>query len=202
LQTVRVIRDPETIKLLADLARRQLLRHISNKPMTQTELAEATHLTEPSVSHHLQLLLKAGLIVIQRVEQGSRGSVKKYYEPTALLFIEDWDSTPDDQRRYFIHTHLERLRGMLSVFTLTNEVVEIPIGKLEELAEDVASRVSLVAERFKVSNQAVDREWLMINIYSKSLEDIIKEKRWDGFFKPLLGSKHTRDEAKMPERKS
>jgi hypothetical protein len=43
--------------------------------------------------------------VIQRVEPGSRAAVKKYYEPTALLFIEDWDSTPADQRRYFIHTH-------------------------------------------------------------------------------------------------
>lgn len=186
---VRVIRDPETIRLLADLARRQLLRYLSKRPMTQTELAEATHLTEPSVSHHLQILLKSGLIVVQRVEQGSRGALKKYYEPTALLFIEDWDSTPADQRRYFIHTHLERLRGMLSVFSLTQRELAFPTGELEELAEDVAARVSVVAERYEAGDHAGDRERLMIGIYSETLEDIMKEKRWEGFFKPLIASK-------------
>ncbi len=185
MQAVRVIRDPETIRLLADLARRQLIRHISKRPMTQTELAEATHLSEPSVSHHIQILLKAGLIAVQRTEQGSRGAVKKYYEPTALLFIEDWDSTPPDQRRYFIHTHLERLRGMLSVFYLTNRGFEFPTGELEELAESVASRVSTVAERHEAEGYTGNREQLMIGIYSETLEDIMKEKRWKGFFKPL-----------------
>jgi DNA-binding transcriptional ArsR family regulator len=184
---VKVIRDPETIGLLADLARRQLLRHISKRPMTQTELAEATQMTEPSVSHHIQLLLKAGLITVQRTEQGSRGAVKKYYEPTALLFIEDWDSTPPEQRRYFIHTHLERLRGMLSVFYLTNRGFEFPTDQLEELAGDVAARVSAVAERYHAENYA-DREQLMISIYSETLHEIMAEEKWRGFFKPLTGA--------------
>jgi DNA-binding transcriptional ArsR family regulator len=78
LQAVRVIRDPDNIRLLADLARRQLIRYISKHSMTQSELAIATHLREPSVSHHLQILLKAGLIRIQHVEPGTRGAVKKY----------------------------------------------------------------------------------------------------------------------------
>jgi DNA-binding transcriptional ArsR family regulator len=185
LIAVRVIRDPETIGLLSDLARRQLLRYLSKRPMTQTELAEATHLTEPSVSHHIQILLKAGLIVVQRVEQGSRGAQKKYYEPTALLFIEDWDSTPPEQRRYFIHTHLERLRGMLSVFSLTKRGFAFPTGELEELAEAVASRVSTVSERHEAEGYNGDRELLMIGIYRETLEDIMREKKWEGFFKPL-----------------
>jgi ArsR family transcriptional regulator, arsenate/arsenite/antimonite-responsive transcriptional repressor len=184
LLPVKVIRDPETIRLLADLARRQLLRHISKRPMTQTELAEATQMTEPSVSHHVQLLLKAGLITVQRTEQGSRGAVKKYYESTTLLFIEDWDSTPPEQRRYFIHTHLERLRGMLSVFYLTNKGFEFPTDQLEELAEDVAARVSTVAERYDAKGYA-DREQLMIGIYSETLQEIMAGDKWHDFFKPL-----------------
>ncbi|HIH88943.1 TPA: winged helix-turn-helix transcriptional regulator [Candidatus Bathyarchaeota archaeon] len=188
MQAVRVIRDPDTIRLLADLARRQLLRYISKHPMTQTELAGATRLTEPSVSHHLQILLKAGLIKIQRMEPGARGAVKKYYEPTALLFIEDWDSTPPDQRRYFIHTHLERLRGMLSVFHLTYRGFTFNTGELEELAKDIASRVSVVAERHEGDEYAGDREQLMIGIYSETLETIMGEERWRSFFEPLIAS--------------
>lgn len=183
MQAVRVIRDPETIKLLADLVRRQLLRHLSKRPMTQTELAKATHLSEPSVSHHLQILLEAGLVVVQRVEQGSRGAMKKYYEPTALLFIEDWECTPADQRRYFIHTHLERLRGMLSVFLLMNKGFVFSTDELEELAEGVAARVSLVANRYESRELAVDRERLMIGIYSETLEEIMEESRWREYFK-------------------
>ncbi len=189
MQAVRVIRDPEIIRLLADLARRQLLRYLSKRSMTQTELAAATHLTEPSVSHHLQILLRAGLIVIQRVEKGSRGAVKKYYEPTALLFIEDWDSTPPEQRRYFIHTHLERLRGMLSVFYLTKRGTAFSTDELEVLAEDIASHISTVAERHEDSDYTGDREQLMIGIYSETLEEIMGEARWAGFFTPIIASK-------------
>ena len=186
MRAVRVIRDPETIRLLADLARRQLLRHLSKRPMTQSELSAATHLTEPSVSHHLRLLLDADLIRVQRIEPGARGAVKKYYEPKTLLLIEDWDSTPQDQRRYFIHAHLERLRGMLSVFALTNRDAALSTNELEALAEDIASRVSAVAERHLGDDYEGDRESLMIRIYSETLGDIMAEKRWSGFFKPLM----------------
>jgi len=185
MKAVRVIRDPATITLLGDLARRQLIRNVSKRPMTQTELAKATHMKEPSVSHHIQLLLKAGLIAVQRVEQGSRGAHKKYYEPTALIFIEDWDSTPPDQRRYFIHTHLERLRGMLSVFYLTSSGFAFPTDQLEELAEDVAASVSAVAEHHIDDAHTGDREQLMISIYSETLQEIMAGERWRGFFKPL-----------------
>ncbi len=188
MQAVRVICDPDTIRLLADLARRQLIRYISKKPVTQTELAVATSLTEPSVSHHLQILLKVGLIKIQRVEAGARGAKKKYYEPTALLFVEDWDSTPPDQRRYFIHAHLERLRGMLSVFHLTHKGFTFTTGELEELAEAVASRVSAVAELHKDDEYTGDREQIMISIYSETLERVIREERWKDFFEPLIAS--------------
>jgi len=188
MQAVRVIFDPDIIRLLADLARRQLIRYISKKPMTQTELSVATSLTEPSVSHHLQILLKAGLIKIQRVEAGVRGAKKKYYEPTALLFVEDWYSTPPDRRRYFIHAHLERLRGMLSVFNLTHKDCTFTTGELEELAEAVASSVSAVAELHKGDEYTGDREQIMISIYSETLERIIREERWKGFFEPLIAS--------------
>ena len=188
MSAVRVIRDPETIRLLADLARRQLIRYISKHPMTQTELASATRLTEPSVSHHLQILLKAGLIKIQRVEPGARGAVKKYYEPTALLFVEDWDSTPPTQRRYFIHAHLERLRGMLSVIHLKQRGLTFTTDELEELAESIASRVSTVAERHEGDYYVGDREQLMIGIYSETLERVMMEERWRGFFEPLIAS--------------
>jgi len=49
------------------------------------------------------------------------GILEKYYDPTASLFLEDWERIPADLRRYFVHSHMERLRGMLSVFQLMAE---------------------------------------------------------------------------------
>ncbi|MDH5691452.1 MAG: winged helix-turn-helix domain-containing protein, partial [Candidatus Bathyarchaeota archaeon] len=105
MKDAKIIRDPETIKLLADLVRREILRLIAVEPLTQRQLAQKVMIAEPSMSYHLQLLRKAGLITIRSTEVGSHGILEKYYEPTAKLFIEDWENIPTDLRRHFIHTH-------------------------------------------------------------------------------------------------
>jgi len=171
--TIRVIHDPEKIKLLGDLVRRQLLRLISDAPMTQKQLSERMNLTEPSVSHHLTRLTDAGLVRINHTEVGSYGILQKYYEPTAKLFIEDWDSTPAELRRYFIHAHMERLRGMLSVFQMMvgeNGNLLFDAAELESLAEVTAQRISKIAETYTVG-ETEDRENLLVQIYATTLRN-------------------------------
>jgi DNA-binding transcriptional ArsR family regulator len=185
MRAVRIIRDPETIKLLADLVRRQILRLISDEPLTQAQLANKMMLTEPSVSYHLQLLTKAGLVRIKHTEVGSHGILQKYYEPTAKLFIEDWGSIPPDLRRYFIHSQMERLRGMLSVFQLVAEErggsFQVSSSETEELAEAIARRISTVGEKYENAEADVDRETLLIRIYSDTLKNEIRGARWSSF---------------------
>jgi len=121
IKAVRIIREAETIKLLADLVRREILRLAVVEPLTQTQLAQKTMLTEPSMSHQLQTFRKAGPVGAKQTKIGPHGTLEKHYEPTARLFIEDWDKIPPDLRRYFVHSHMERLQGMLSVLQVTAE---------------------------------------------------------------------------------
>jgi len=186
MKMVRIVRDPGTIKLLADLVRRDILRLISAKPLTQTQLAKRILLTEPSVYHHLQILSKAGLIRIKLSEVGPHGILEKYYEPTAKLFIEDWEMTPLDLRRYFVHNHMERLRGMLSVFQLMADQrgkgVEVGSEEIEGLAQVLAKHVTQVGEKYEDVEVDVDRETLLIRIYSETLKIVMAEDRWKKFF--------------------
>jgi hypothetical protein len=52
-------------KALADPARLQILGLLANRPHAGRELAEATGLTPPTISHHVRRLLAAGLIDFQ-----------------------------------------------------------------------------------------------------------------------------------------
>ncbi len=186
MKAVRIIRDPETIKLLADLVRREILRLIAVEPLIQTQLAEKMMLTEPSMSHHLQLLRKAGLIKIKRAKIDSHGILEKYYEPAAKLFLEDWEKIPPDLRRYFVHSHMERLRGMLSVFQLMAEgqgrSIEVSSEEIKELAQAIASRITMVGQKYEKTKVDVDRETLLIRIYSETLKAEMTESKWKDFF--------------------
>jgi len=189
LKAVKVVRDPETIKLLADLVRREILRLIAVEPLTQKQLAEKVGIAEPSMSHHLQLLLKAGLIKIKEAKVGSHGILEKYYEPTAKLFIEDWEKIPLDLRRYFVHSHMERLRGMISVFQLIAEEqgqsIEITSKEIKELAQEIAKRIPTVAEKYENIETDMDRETLLIKIYSETLKIQMNEEKWKPFFSKI-----------------
>jgi DNA-binding transcriptional ArsR family regulator len=190
MQTVKVIRDPEVIKVLADPVRREILRLISIQPLTETKLSGRLILTKPSTGHHLQVLRKAGLIRIERTKVGSYGIVEKFYEPTAKLFIEDWEKVPPEQRRYFLFRYVERLRGMLSAFQLLAEKqgkrIEINSDRLIELAQEIARRMPTIGEKHEKTKGRIDREMLIIEIYTETIKNIITEDKWKDFFKKFL----------------
>jgi len=189
MKSVTIIRDAETIKLLADLVRREILRLIAVEPLTQTQLAEKMKLSEPSVSHHLRLLRNAGLIKIKRSEIGSHGILEKFYEPTAKLFIEDWERIPPDLRRYFVHSHMERLRGMLSVFQVMagekGRNIEVSSEEIKELAQAIARRIAIVGEKYEQTKADIDREILLIRIYGETLKTEMAEPKWHDFFSKI-----------------
>jgi DNA-binding transcriptional ArsR family regulator len=162
--------------------------------MTQKQLAERMNLTEPSVSHHLTRLTEAGLVRISHTEVGSYGILQKYYEPTARLFLEDWDSIPLELRRYFIHAHMERLRGMFSVFQLMEgdtRRLAFDATEIEALAELTAQRISKIAETYDEADLTLDRENLLIRIYADTLRAELKAESLfrvekSGMFKTLV----------------
>jgi len=185
-RAVKIIRDPGIIKVLADPVRREMLRLIAAQPQTETNLAKKLSLSKPSTGHHLQTLLKAGLIGIANTRVDSHGILEKYYEPTSTLFLEDFDKIPFDLQRYFIHGHIERLRGMLSAFQIIKgaqeQEVQITPDELKELAQEIARRMTSIGEKYERSETEISRENLLIRIYSETLEGILREDKWKKFF--------------------
>jgi ArsR family transcriptional regulator, repressor of sdpIR and other operons len=55
-------------KALNDPTRREILELLKNKDLTAGEIAEQFHISWPSVSHHLELLKRAGLV--ESVKEG------------------------------------------------------------------------------------------------------------------------------------
>jgi ArsR family transcriptional regulator len=50
-------------KALNDPTRRSILELLKNKDLTAGEIADQFHISWPSVSHHLELLKRAGLVI-------------------------------------------------------------------------------------------------------------------------------------------
>lgn len=56
-------------KALNDPTRRAILELLKNKDLTAGEIADQFHISWPSVSHHLELLKRAGLVVAEKEGQ-------------------------------------------------------------------------------------------------------------------------------------
>lgn len=60
---------PDIFRALADPTRREILRLLGEGDKTAGEIAEHFEMTFPSVSHHLAILKKAGLVTDEREGQ-------------------------------------------------------------------------------------------------------------------------------------
>ncbi|GAB6171594.1 autorepressor SdpR family transcription factor [Paradesulfitobacterium aromaticivorans] len=72
----------ETFKALADPTRRQIIALLKERDMTAGDIAEHFNISKPSISHHLNLLKQANIILDQRQGQFI------YYSLNATVFQE------------------------------------------------------------------------------------------------------------------
>jgi DNA-binding transcriptional ArsR family regulator len=56
-------------KALNDPTRREILKLLRKRDMTAGEIADAFNITKPSISHHLDLLKQANLVVAEKQGQ-------------------------------------------------------------------------------------------------------------------------------------
>ncbi|MDG6221917.1 MAG: helix-turn-helix transcriptional regulator [Candidatus Bathyarchaeota archaeon] len=175
-KAVQVIEDLKTIKILADPLRREIIRETANQPQTQSQLAKKLELTPSSTMYHLKKLRESGLMEIEHSEVGTYGILEKYYEPTANLFIENYKKTSLKLQKYFLHTHVERLRGMLATLQLIAEKkgksVEIKPEDLYGMAQDIANVLPEIGKKFEHKETDENRESLIVKIYAEALNTI------------------------------
>ncbi|MFP3984864.1 MAG: ArsR/SmtB family transcription factor [Candidatus Bathyarchaeia archaeon] len=182
IQTVKIIRDPKTIEVLADPVRKEIVRLIAIRPMTETQLAKKLVLTKPSVNHHLKILRNTKLIKIEKTEVGTYGILEKYYKPTACLFIEDWEKIPPKMKKHFLQNQMERLRGIIAGMQLVKKKivgqVELTSEAFEQLAQEMAKKTIVVAKRYAKQELGENQENLNIKILTETLKELSEEEKW------------------------
>lgn len=69
-------------KALSDPTRRKILQMLKEKDLSAGEIADAFHISKPSISHHLNLLKQANLVIDERQGQNI------YYSLNTTVFQE------------------------------------------------------------------------------------------------------------------
>ncbi|WP_456396520.1 winged helix-turn-helix domain-containing protein [Thermococcus sp.] len=163
---VKVIADPEVIKLMLEDTRRKILQLLRNKEMTISQLSEILGKTPQTIYHHIEKLKEAGLVEVKRTEM--KGNlVEKYYGRTADAFYINL-YLGDEELRYMARA---RLRTKLEVFKALGYKFD------EEKLLDTMDRLLEKEHEYKteISNDIEAREEKLKDF---SNEDIIHAIEW------------------------
>jgi DNA-binding transcriptional ArsR family regulator len=82
------LKDLKQLKALSDPLRRRILECFSAAPATTKQIADQLGENPTKLYHHVEKLLKAGLVELVETRQ-NRGTVERYYQATAKKFAVD-----------------------------------------------------------------------------------------------------------------
>lgn len=172
MKLIEIIETPEKAEVLVDPMRREIVRLLAEQAMTESELADALGLSDPSVGHHLALLRKFGLIRLERKEVEEHGIVTKLYRSTALVTLINENKLPLRIRRYFMPVNTERLRGAIAALRLAgrNRAV-VDSNYVDSLAKWLNEKVIEVARTYRASGEP-GRESVLNDLYFAALRQI------------------------------
>lgn len=171
---VELITNPERAKVLVDPMRREVVRLLSERPMTENELAKALGLSDPSVGHHLKILKRSGLIRIARRQVEKHGILQKFYEANALVCFVYGPKIPLEIERYFMPVNLERARGIVAgLSALDPGLGRVSAKELEEFSRILTLTIVQTASRYSKPCK-LDREELISEIYRDALTRLLK----------------------------
>ncbi|WP_461863689.1 winged helix-turn-helix domain-containing protein [Thermococcus sp.] len=164
---VRVIADPEVIKLMLEDTRRKILQLLRNKEMTISQLSEILGKTPQTIYHHIEKLKDAGLVEVKRTEM--KGNlVEKYYGRTADAFYINL-YLGDEELRYFARS---RLKSKLEIFKALGyefdeekllDIMDRLLEKEHEYKTEISKEIEANEEKLKdFSNEDIIHaiEWL------------------------------------------
>jgi len=118
---IKIIKDPEVAKLLADDTRRRILHMLRHQEMSPADLAKALDKNFSSVQHHLNLLIGAGLVE-QTKEEKVRNMIQPYYHATAHRYIISYSLSEslqkDDEYSQWQESTLKKMIPGLRVFNI------------------------------------------------------------------------------------
>ena len=100
------------LQALADPVRLEVVERLSTGPQRAGQLAASARLSAPAMSKHLRVLLRAGVVVDERLPDDARARVFRL-RPESVVALQAWldqlQAHWDDQLRSF-KRHVERKR--------------------------------------------------------------------------------------------
>ena len=178
-----IVDDPDKIRLLADFTRAEILQLLYEQPMTEAQLSKELGLTRAAVGYHLNLLMKAQLIYLQKIEPEEHGILQKFYCPVAAFFIVNCDRIPKDVKRFFIQMQIVYLRGIFIVFQLQHRFFGVSPTTLEKLALAMLKQLEITGRKHVEEGPVENAETLKVKIYAEALESLTKQDEWHALFK-------------------
>lgn len=86
----------EIFKALADPTRRKILKMLRERDLTAGEIAEHFDMTKPSISHHLNILKQANLVLSEKQGQNIYYSLNMTVLQEIIQWIFDFQERGED----------------------------------------------------------------------------------------------------------
>jgi len=169
--SIMVVDDPEKIEVLNEPTRKQILRLLSDKEMTLTQIAKELGLSKRSVWYHLHVLLSRDLIILVRKKVNTYGIEEKYYRARASIMIGDYGKSSKKIQGETLESSKDVVIGYLCAKKMGEPISD---EKIEKMAERFAETVQKVVEDY--GNMGKTRNQAKLAIYREAFKRLEKSK--------------------------
>lgn len=138
MRQAKSLQSLETIKVLGDPRRVEILRLLMAEPATLSQLGRALDMHPAKIRHHLKQLEEVGLVEFVSSRE-VRGFVEKYYQATAQAYFVNYAVLPPPGKQgtiFALGSHdlaLELLADHLGQDARTPNLMALPVGSLDGL---------------------------------------------------------------------
>jgi len=176
LKAAYIVNDKKDASILIDPMRRAILELLSQKPMTQAQLASELGLSAPSLNFHIKKLRSRKLVIVARREVEKHRIMQIFFASVAYMFVYDLESLPKNIARYFYPISLERARCVISASSKSqNWKFDSPYlcELFNKMAQDLSKSIVKTARRYERRDVKYGEEKVAYEIYKKSIDLVL-----------------------------
>lgn len=178
MKAAYIVNDSKVAKALVDPMRRAILNLLSQKPMTQAQLAGELGLSGASLNYHIKILRSKKLVVVAKREFEMHRLRQIFFLAATYLFIYDLDSLPKNIARYFYPVSLERARAAISLLILNDHICIDQTPNISNSFSELLSRELVkVAKAYEQKHVDYAHEKIVYEIYTKAISKVLDKNK-------------------------
>jgi len=167
---VMVLSDPKKMETASELTRKHILRLLSDKEMTVTQIAEKLGLSKRTIIYHLQKLLKDNLVILTKQKVNKYGIQEKYYRAAAPLVICELEKSPKKVKDEILESYRNIVIGFLCAKLVATTISDDKLDKIVEIFTKILQRVSK-----EDGNLGKSRDQIKMKIFRETFKRLEKE---------------------------